>query len=807
MIEHILTSTILILLVILLRGLFQKRISKRLCYAMWLLVAFQLLVPMTMIPNRIHVMNIISPLMNEMEDKLSNKGVQNDTDQQNAIDKKDGEQMHGNGNAEEKPVAEYTGLLQYPIEAQTVNDIGHQETESVENDSLQSEVSIHIFVIIWLIGAVVCALVFLVSNLAFSRRLKGKRSRLEGIGGIQYKDGLPVYWTDEIETPCLFGLLHPAIYVTEESLSLHQSDEEKGCLQYILTHEMTHFRHRDYIWAVIRCLCVVLYWYHPLVWIAARLSVEDSELACDEGVIKSLGKEERMAYGEMLIALGTDSVRHSNLLTCATGISGSKQELKHRLHGIVTQTDYKKGTLLLFVVLLLGITGCTIGNPKQKADEDSINKKQTEDSKAESEENTEEIAGYRNNSVVVIRDLQIAQGNEEWEAFKKACRSKTVKSDHPIQIQIKVQFEGDIENPDFEEDTQITVVSYDGESYYCDGRKWKYLLDVTGETGIPKRTARQAVLANEIYTYGELEWSVLSSSSDDWISYQHLFYVTGDVISDKEDSSDSSSKEGAVDSAGIGLNNPDSNVTLYPEPVEGEVCIAFTPALIHKEDVQSTWYYVVEDETLRTKLELALARLAPVHREENGWWENCQSLGCSVWYNNREWELYSGNRLCTYIEQENGEMEVYVETPDTNWNCVNIHDYLTGILKEKLGYETEDVTAWTSISAATLEYYDRNDKQSYSQTITDKDTLEKLQSWFSSAEYLHGGSGCPFDNTVLTLELAAGKKVKLQMAEDNCPVFRVNGVYYDYRPSPDSGEGFFNDEVFELFDEVPAKQF
>ncbi|MGN0154906.1 MAG: M56 family metallopeptidase [Lachnospiraceae bacterium] len=796
MIEHILASTILIFLVILLRRLFQKRISKRLCYAMWLFVAFQLLVPMTMIPNRIHVMNFVYPLINEMEDRL------HIVERQEA-----GKEMNGNGNVEEKSVAGYTGTLRYAIEPQSANDRLQQATESAEKISLQSEVSTHILSFIWLIGAVVCALIFLVSNLFFYRRLKEKRCRLEEIDGLQYKGRIPVYWTDEIKTPCLYGLFHPTVYVTEESLRLHQSEEEKGCLKYILTHEMMHYRHKDHIWAVIRCLCVVLYWYHPLVWIAARMSMEDSELACDEGVLMRLGKEERMAYGEMLIALGTDNFRSSKLLTCATGISGSKQELQRRIQGIVNQTDYKKGTLLLFVVLLLGITGCTVGNPKQKTDEDSANKEQTEDSKAETEEDTEKIAGYRNNSVVVIRNLQIVQGKEEWEAFKKACKSKMVKSDQPIRIQIEVQFEGDIENPDFEEDRQITVVSYDGEAYYCDGQKWKYLLDVTGETGIPKRTARQVVLANEIYTYGELEWSVLSNSSDDWISYQHLFYVTGDIISDKEDSADASSREWTVDSAGIGLNNLGSNVTLYPEPVEGEVCIAFTPALIHKEDMQSTWYYVIEDETLRTKLELALAGLAPVHREENGWWENCQSLGCAVWYNNREWELYSGNRLSTYIEQENGEVEVYVETPDTNWNCVNIHDYLTGILKEKLGYETEDVTAWTNISSATLEYYDRNDKQSYSQTITDKDTLEKLQSWFSGAEYLPGGSGCPFDNTVLTLELAAGKKVKLQMAEDDCPIFRVNGVYYNYAPSHDSGKSFFSDEVFELFNEVPAKQF
>ena len=59
MIEHILALTILIIAVIILRGLFGKRISKRFLYAMWLVVALKLLIPVPMISNNYHVMNLI----------------------------------------------------------------------------------------------------------------------------------------------------------------------------------------------------------------------------------------------------------------------------------------------------------------------------------------------------------------------------------------------------------------------------------------------------------------------------------------------------------------------------------------------------------------------------------------------------------------------------------------------------------------------------------------------------------------------------------------------------------------------------
>ena len=76
----------------------------------------------------------------------------------------------------------------------------------------------------------------------------------------------------------------------------------------MLAHELTHYRHRDYLWALIHIICLSIYWFHPLVWAAAVLSRRDSELACDEGTLRKLGHENRAEYGRMIIEMSTRCV-------------------------------------------------------------------------------------------------------------------------------------------------------------------------------------------------------------------------------------------------------------------------------------------------------------------------------------------------------------------------------------------------------------------------------------------------------------------------------------------------------------------
>ena len=122
---------------------------------------------------------------------------------------------------------------------------------------------------VWYAGMALMGLWFLATNLVFRARLRRGRERVE------YACPPPVYVTDAVETPCLFG---SAIYVTREAA------EDPVTLRHSVEHELTHRRHGDQLWAILRCLCLVLHWYNPLVWLAASLSRRDAELACDDAL-------------------------------------------------------------------------------------------------------------------------------------------------------------------------------------------------------------------------------------------------------------------------------------------------------------------------------------------------------------------------------------------------------------------------------------------------------------------------------------------------------------------------------------------
>lgn len=120
---------------------------------------------------------------------------------------------------------------------------------------------------------------------------------------------VPVWVNPNINTPCLFGLFRPAIYLTPDIAA-----DTESC-RHVLAHEMTHLRHGDHIWSFIRRICLCFYWFHPLVWLAVHMSKQDSELACDEGALKRLGEAQRMAYGRTLVDMAVASSEKSCLET------------------------------------------------------------------------------------------------------------------------------------------------------------------------------------------------------------------------------------------------------------------------------------------------------------------------------------------------------------------------------------------------------------------------------------------------------------------------------------------------------------
>lgn len=102
-------------------------------------------------------------------------------------------------------------------------------------------------------------------------------------------------------------------------------------LRHILAHEYSHYRQGDLLWSVIRGICLSLYWWNPLVWIAAYLSKQDCELSCDEAALKLLGENERLDYGKTLLNLITVKSNPKDYFSVATTMTKGTKSLKRRI--------------------------------------------------------------------------------------------------------------------------------------------------------------------------------------------------------------------------------------------------------------------------------------------------------------------------------------------------------------------------------------------------------------------------------------------------------------------------------------------
>lgn len=327
MLEWIASSCALILAVLLLRRLLRGRIGPGLQYALWLLVLVRLLLPVSFGAARVSVQNLVR----DADERAASQVV-----------------TYVNQTAPDPVPSE-------PAPAQSAT-AQPQHTQSAAAPQPQPEAQLtvtarpvtlsDILRCAWYAGMAAMALWLIATNLAFRARLAKRARRIEYPGC-----KLPLYITEAVETPCLFGVLRPAIYLTPEAAS------EPETLAHSVEHELTHYRHGDHIWALLRCLCLVLHWYDPLVWLAAALSRRDAELACDEATIRRLGENERAAYGRTLIRISCE--RRATLLRTATTMNCGKRGLRERIALIAKRPKTAAYALVILILAAVAVTGCT----------------------------------------------------------------------------------------------------------------------------------------------------------------------------------------------------------------------------------------------------------------------------------------------------------------------------------------------------------------------------------------------------------------------------------------------------------------
>ena len=337
MMQWIVSSSVLILVVIALRYVLRGKLSLRMQYALWLLVLVRLLVPVSFGASDLSVMNAVPERAPTAQQSIYRQDII-------------GERNDAPANA---------GTVGIPAqsmsEAAPPNLVQNVTTATVTAPTVEKTDWARIAKTVWLAGAAALGLVFLAVNLRFGKKLRRSRERVEETDAC-----LPVYESGETDTPCLFGVAKPSIYVTPDTRT------EAETLHYALAHEQTHYRHGDNLWAVLRGVCLALHWYNPLVWWAAELSRRDAELACDEATIRRIGESERAAYGRTLIRMTCE--KRPALLVTATMMTDSGKGLKERISLLVKKPKTAAYTAVA-VLLIAGLSvACTFTGGRENAE-------------------------------------------------------------------------------------------------------------------------------------------------------------------------------------------------------------------------------------------------------------------------------------------------------------------------------------------------------------------------------------------------------------------------------------------------------
>ena len=305
-------SGILILALLLIRRIFLGRIDPLLQYGLWGIVALRLLVPVR-IESGTSIFNLAAPLT-PAHDRIG-------------------------------PIAAFPGgTLSGPpasLLPSAMPASGSSAPTPAEYGMDAQALIPAVLTAIWIAGMAAVLVYTLIGNIRFYRHIDRTGIRRDGY-----------ILCRNLPSPCLIGLFRPRIVLNARA---EQSETAK---KYALLHERTHLSHGDHYWALLRTLCCTVYWFHPLVWIAAAVCRRDQEIACDYSVTKGLDQEKSIEYGEVLIALIR---RKKPLPALSTAMANGKRDITQRLRLIADRPRMltRTAVILLALVLAAAALACT----------------------------------------------------------------------------------------------------------------------------------------------------------------------------------------------------------------------------------------------------------------------------------------------------------------------------------------------------------------------------------------------------------------------------------------------------------------
>lgn len=267
-IEALAASTLLMLLVLVVRGPVRRSFGAEVAYALWLLPAIRLVLPP--LPLGWNWSQRLLPALGKVAEKQVVFGMMNPAVTPHAV-------------LEKAVLTASVKTASGPIEMALVPPV---ETPGGAPVAL-------IVLGLWLIGALAFLVYHFARHSAFCARLLRQAQRVS-VAGV---DRVRVIETPAAAGPLAFGVWRKYVVFPRDFDARY--DEEERALA--LAHELGHHARGDLIanWAALSVLA--LHWFNPVAWHAFRAFRTDQEMACDARVLAGRDPAFRHVYGRAIV--------------------------------------------------------------------------------------------------------------------------------------------------------------------------------------------------------------------------------------------------------------------------------------------------------------------------------------------------------------------------------------------------------------------------------------------------------------------------------------------------------------------------
>ena len=162
--------------------------------------------------------------------------------------------------------------------------------------------------------------------------------------GLGVRRAPPLLHTADAASPMVLGLVRPVLLLPEGALPAEE-------LEVVLRHELTHLKRHDVAYQALLLLARTVHWFNPLVWWMGREAGRSLELCCDDAVVRGRDEAFCRRYGSVLLRTAA-----GGRMPLSTQFGGGKGQLKARLGNLFRKKRNSAALVCLALACALLVT-------------------------------------------------------------------------------------------------------------------------------------------------------------------------------------------------------------------------------------------------------------------------------------------------------------------------------------------------------------------------------------------------------------------------------------------------------------------